>query len=50
MLPGIGAGAHGAEGALQGLDVSLGAGREGKGSCGGWEAAAICQLHEKQLL
>lgn len=34
----------------QGLDVSLGAGREGEGSCGGWEAAAICRLHQKQFL
>lgn len=50
MMPGRAAGAHGAEGALAGAGAVPGPGGEGKGSCGGWEAAAIRGLHEKESL
>lgn len=50
MMPGKAAGAHGAEGALAGAGAVPGPGGEGKGSCEGWEAAAIRGLHEKESL
>lgn len=50
MLPGMGAGACGAEGALAGAGSVPWSWWEGKGSCAGWELAVICRLHEMWFL
>lgn len=45
VLPGLGTGSSGAAGALAGAGAVSPS--SGEGSWGGWEAAAICRLHEK---